>query len=86
MTTDVLTNKAAIIERCIARIQEDYDEEFETNFTKQDAIVLNLERTCQACIDMAAHVVSTQKLGVPQTSRELFALLAQNQLISTVFE
>ncbi len=82
MASDVLTNKAAIVERCVARIREDFDEDFGTDFTKQDAVVLNLQRTCQACIDMAAHVVKTQKLGVPQTSRELFSLLAEHQLIS----
>ena len=82
MVTDVLTNKAAIIERCVVRIQEDFDEDFGTDFTKQDAVILNLQRACQACIDMAAHMVKTQKLGVPQTSRELFSLLAKHQLIS----
>lgn len=30
MTTDVLTNKAAIAKRCIACIQENYDEAFKT--------------------------------------------------------
>jgi uncharacterized protein YutE (UPF0331/DUF86 family) len=82
MVTDVLTNKAAIIERRVARIQEDFDEDFGTDFTKQDAVVLNLQRACQACIDMAAHVVKSKQLGVPQTSRELFSLLAEHQLIS----
>ena len=82
MASDVLTNKAAIIERCVARIQEDFDEDFGTDFTKQDAVILNLQRACQACIDMAAHVVKSKQLGVPQTSRELFSLLAEHQLIS----
>ena len=81
-SNDVLINKAATVERCVARIREDYDAEFRTNFTKQDAVILNLERACQACIDMAAHVVKTRKLGVPQTSRELFALLAKHQIIA----
>lgn len=80
-TDDILTNKAAIVERCVARVQEDFDENFATDFTKQDAVILNLQRACHACIDMAAHVVKTKKLGVPQTSRELFTLLAQHQLI-----
>lgn len=81
MVTDVLTNKAAIIERCVARIREDFDEDFGTNYTKLDAVILNLQRACQACIDMTAHVVKTKKLGVPQTSCELFVLLAEHQLI-----
>ena len=81
MANDILINKAATVERCIERIQEDYDDEFRTNFTKQDAIILNLERACQACIDMAAHVVKTKKLGVPQTSRDLFSLLIEHQVL-----
>jgi uncharacterized protein YutE (UPF0331/DUF86 family) len=81
MAGDVLINKAATIERCIARIQEDYDDEFRTNFTKQDAIVLNIERACQACIDMAAYIIKNQNLGAPQSSRDLFLLLIQNQII-----
>ena len=47
------TDHFTTVERCIARIREDYDEEFRRNYTKQDAIILNLERACQACIDMA---------------------------------
>lgn len=81
MVDDILTNKAVTIERCIARIREDYDEEFLTNYTKQDAIILNLERACQACIDVAAHVVKKRKLGIPQDSRGLFALLEQHQYV-----
>lgn len=62
MADDVIINKAATVERCIRRIQEDYDTDFRTNFTKQDAVILNLERACQACIDMAAHTVKARKL------------------------
>ncbi|WKN40633.1 type VII toxin-antitoxin system HepT family RNase toxin [Tunicatimonas pelagia] len=81
MADDVIVNKAATVERCIRHIQEDYDTEFRTNFTKQDAVILNLERACQACIDIASHVVKSRKLGVPQISRELFTLLAERQII-----
>ena len=37
MADDVLLNKAAIIERCLNRIDEEYrghEQEFETNFTR----------------------------------------------------
>ncbi len=50
---DVLLNKAAIIERCLKRIAEEYtghEHELATNFTRQDAIVLNLQRACEAAI------------------------------------
>lgn len=81
---DVLLNKAAIIERCIARIQEEYEGNPETlkNYTKQDSIILNIQRACEACIDIAMHLVSIKKIGVPQSSRDAFELLYQNAIIS----
>jgi uncharacterized protein YutE (UPF0331/DUF86 family) len=75
---DVLLAKAAIIERCLQRIDEEYrghETELETNFTRQDAIVLNLQRACEAAIDGAMRIVRSGRLGVPQESREAFAML-----------
>jgi uncharacterized protein YutE (UPF0331/DUF86 family) len=76
---DVLLNKAAIIERCLRRVAEEYacDPGRLRNFTHQDAIVMNLERACQAAIDMAMLVIARDHLGVPQTSAQAFDLLAQ---------
>ncbi len=75
---DVLVNKAATIERCIRRIREEdvgHEDEFETNFTRQDSIILNLQRACEMAIDMGTRLVRLHRLGVPQTSRDVFALL-----------
>lgn len=55
MVTDVRLNKVAIIERCLLRIDQEYyghEEELETNFTRQDSIILNLQRVCEAAIDL----------------------------------
>src|SRR5699024_7756550 len=52
-----------------------------TDFTKQDSIVLNIQRACEASIDLAMHVVSERKLGVPKTSREAFKLLQEADMI-----
>jgi uncharacterized protein YutE (UPF0331/DUF86 family) len=82
---DVLNNKAAIIERCLVRIKEEYvgyEKEIKTNFTKQDSIILNIERAAQACIDMGTHVIRKKHLGIPQTSREVFSLLEEFNYIS----
>ena len=79
---DVLVNKAATIERCIKRIQEEYRDDFRTNYTRQDAIILNIERACQATIDMAAHLIRIKKLDVPQTSREVFSILENHKFIN----
>lgn len=73
---DVLINKAAIIERCIRRIREEIaaDPDMAT-LTHLDALTLNIERACQACIDMAMHTVANKHLGVPQSSAEAFSML-----------
>jgi len=44
MHDDVLINKAATIERCVARAHEEYDRDpatFEADFSRQDAAVVN---------------------------------------------
>ena len=74
--SDVLLNKAAIIERCIRRIGEEYAAAPQLESpTHTDALVLNIERACQAAIDMAMHLVSQKHLGIPQNSSEAFDLL-----------
>lgn len=80
MKHDVILNKAANIERCLRRIGEVYQgrPEHLNDFTKQDSIVLNLQRACEASIDLAMAVVASGKLGVPQTSRDAFELLEQS--------
>lgn len=85
MADDVLLNKAATIERRLQRIGEEYrgyEAELETNHTRQDAIVLNLQRACEAAIDMAMHAVRGRRFGLPQDSREAFTLLEQNGIIA----
>ena len=81
---DVLINKAAIIEKCLARISEEYvgfEVEFLENFTKQDSVILNIQRAIQAAVDMATHIVRVKKLGIPQNGAEVFSLLADDKLI-----
>jgi len=85
---DILINKMATIHRCLKRINEEFDiknehveDEFRLNFTKQDSVVLNLQRACEASIDIANHIIKSSQLGVPQSARDSFQLLAQNQCI-----
>lgn len=83
MLDDVLLNKAAIIERCVARVREEYTaaDDFKTNFTRQDAAILNIQRACEATLDMGQYIIRQQKLGIPQSSRDVFTLLAQHNWI-----
>ncbi|NLL48422.1 MAG: DUF86 domain-containing protein [Firmicutes bacterium] len=86
MMSDVLLNKVATIERCLRRVKEEYagDEMSLQNFTKQDSIVLNLQRAIEATIDMAMHIVAGEKLGLPQNSRDAFQLLYERNVIDEV--
>ena len=79
MADDVLLNKAATVERCVARAREEYaaSPDFATDFTRQDAAVLNIQRACEACLDMGQHLIRRDRLGLPQSARDVFALLAQ---------
>jgi len=82
---DILLNKMASLEKCLNRIDEEYQnnsESFSTNITKQESIILNLQRTCEIVIDMANHIVRLKKLGLPQTSRDAFELLEKNKIIT----
>ena len=78
MADEVVLNKAAVVERCLKRITEEYEDhedDLETNYTRQDAIVLNLLRASEATIDLAMHAARVGELGLPQESREAFVLL-----------
>lgn len=80
MVDDVLINKSAVIERCVARAREEYARDsatFATDFTRQDAAILNIQRACEAALDMGQHLIRREKLGVPQSARDVFTLLAQ---------
>ena len=80
MADDVLVNKAATIERCVMRAREEYKADpasFLTNYSRQDAAILNIQRACEAALDMGQYIIRREKLGVPQSARDVFSLLAQ---------
>ena len=83
--SDVILNKAESIQRCVARAREEYAaaaEDFASEYTRQDAALLNITRACEQAIDIANYIVRTEKLGVPKHSRESFDLLAHSAIIS----
>lgn len=86
MPDDVLINKAATVERCISRAREEFDRDpatFATDFTRQDAATLNVQRACEAILDMGQHLVRRECMGVPQSARDVFELMARAQWIDS---
>jgi uncharacterized protein YutE (UPF0331/DUF86 family) len=83
MADDIILNKLEIIEKCIKRIHEEYTPDSLRNHqTKQDSVLLNLERACQAAIDMGMRVCRLKRLGIPKESRDPFALMHEHKFIS----
>lgn len=81
--SDVILNKSETIMRYIKRVHEEYNADYRNleNFTKQDAIILNIQRMCEATIDMAMHVVAINHYGIPQNSRDAFQILMDQGIL-----
>ena len=84
MIDDVILNKTEIVKKCIGRVKEEYDGNPENleNYTKQDSITLNIQRACEAVIDLGMHVIAEKSLGIPQMSRDTFEILQDNRIIT----
>jgi uncharacterized protein YutE (UPF0331/DUF86 family) len=83
---DVILNKTATVERCVARAREEYAKDpstFGADHTRQDAAILNIQRACEAALDMGQHLIRRERLGVPQSARDVFTLLADGGWIAT---
>lgn len=77
MPDDVMLNKAAVIERSLRRVLKIYRADPGlADLIHVDALTLNVERACQAAIDLAMHVVASKHLGMPQSQADAFRLLA----------
>lgn len=83
MSDDVVLAKAQTIERCIARAREELaaSADFSNDITRQDAATLNVQRACEAGVDVAFRLVRLRGLGAPANAREAFEVLAGAGLI-----
>lgn len=86
MPDDVIVGKAQIVERCVKRAREEFaaSSDFSTDYTRQDAAILNVERACEACIDIANRIIRLRGLGTPASSRDAFAVLTDAKLIEPI--
>jgi len=85
---DVILAKVAALDRCIARIEAVRDapaDKYEA-IDRADLSVLNLQRAAQLAIDIAAHVVATEALGLPKDLGHGFTLLAGAGIIDAQLE
>lgn len=84
MRDETLLVKAQSLERSVARAREERrlaGPDFDTDFTRQDAAVMNVLRGCEAAIDMANRMISLRRLGLTRESRDSFEILHRADLI-----
>lgn len=78
---DLILAKASSIKRRLKRVEEKSNIElqvFLNDIDLQESILFNLQISIQNCIDIAAHIISDEGLGVPGSASEMFYLLEEN--------
>lgn len=83
---DVVVNKVQSIQRCVLRAREEHQAaggHFLEDYTRQDAAILNITRACEQAIDLANHLIRSERLGIPTDSAESFGLLVKAGILST---
>ena len=81
---EVLAQKITSLQRCVARARQAHAEagaDFRTTYNLQDAAVLNVIRACDTAIDLANMLIRRRRLGIPDQSRESFAILCREKSI-----
>ncbi len=80
---DVVLAKIGNIQRCLRRIKDvtGNDPASLDEIDKQDIFILNLQRTIEAVIDIASHIIASEGLGLATTLKEHFALLRDAGII-----
>ena len=84
--SEVLAQKITSLQRCVARAREARAQagaDFRTNYNLQDAALLNVIRACDTAIDLANMLIRRRRLGIPAESRESFAILSREKVISS---
>lgn len=81
---DVILAKVSTIQRCLRRIKEvtNFNPENLDSIDTQDIFVLNLQRAVEAAIDIAAHIVASEGLGLSTTVKDNFRIIKRAGIIN----
>lgn len=78
---DIVLAKSSAVKKHIKRIKDlafkDF-QEFQNNSDYQDILLFNIQLAVQNCIDIAAHMISDENMGIPGSTNEMFYLLEEN--------
>ena len=82
---DLIVSKAGLVKKHIDRVEKKRGDDLNTFLADQDLqdiISFNLHTALQNCIDIAAHLISEEGLGVPGSVSEMFYTLEENGFLS----
>lgn len=82
---DLIIAKAGSVRRHLKRVEEKRSQDvqdFLKDFDCQDIVSFNLQLAIQNSIDIAAHIISEEGMGVPGSFTEMFYLLEENGYLS----
>ena len=85
MDRDIVTAKLESLRHCVERVRMRTPEsvaELSADYDAQDIVCLNLERAVQACVDIAAHIVSDTECAVPDSMAGTFDALERQGMLS----
>ena len=75
---DLIVAKASTVRRHLDRVATKTGSDvssFLEDIDRQESVLFNIQLAIQNCIDIAAHIVSDEGLGVPGSTNEMFYLL-----------
>jgi len=78
---ELILTKAGSVKKHLRRIIKKRDTDLNTflkDIDRQESILFNLQMAVQNCIDIAAHIVSSEGFGVPGSTNEMFYSLEEN--------
>ena len=81
---DVILIKANKVDHHLKRIREKRVvslEEFLADLDCQKIILFNLQMAVQNCIDIVAHIISNEELGIAGSTNEMFYILQENNYL-----
>lgn len=78
---DLILAKADSVRKHLNRVIEKRQVDlraFTQDLDRQEIILFNLQKAIQNCIDIAAHIISEEGLGVPGSTNEMFYQLEES--------
>jgi uncharacterized protein YutE (UPF0331/DUF86 family) len=83
--SDLIIIKAEAVKKHLKRIDAKCSsitfDQFLVDIDVQESIFFNIQMAIQNCLNIAAHIISDENLGVPGSNNEMFYLLEDNGYI-----